>query len=197
MLGVSNYEPSFFSDSNKFRVEFASRLRKIVGKNIKKFWVMWDKRENEFFPDGPIVLEIEGDQYEFCASELDKFSLTINNIDLNKNLNWYGMGDELPLIWKENGKEELKNYLNRQIEEINILTYNFVTETISDIKQHENIGKKSNTGFMLHGIEFVLKEESQSDEKNFFSVFNALDQNGITNIEISQNDQIRRIPISI
>jgi hypothetical protein len=99
------------------------------------------------------------------------------------------MGTEMPLIWKENGKSEFIKNLNKPIIGINILTYNFVSQFVESGKKHE-------TGDMLTGIEFILEKKSESDNENFFSIYNNLDQNGIEKIEINHENQIKRIKIT-
>ena len=189
MLGIPTYKPKFHTSAESFKIEFDKILSELIGKNIDRFWVMWETKENEWQADGPIILEIDGKRFEFTVYQLDEFSLTINSFELTEKLDWYGMGDEMPLIWKENGNTELTKNLNKQIIGINILTYNFVSEFVES-------GKKDETGDMLTGIEFILKKESETDSENFFSIYNALDQNGLEKIEIQQDNQIKRIEIT-
>ncbi|WP_109853445.1 hypothetical protein [Aquimarina sp. AU58] len=188
MLGIPKYEPKFHITAESFNNEFNKTLSQLIGKRIERFWIMWNTKENEWLTDGPVVLQIDGKRFEFTAHQLDEFSLTINSFELTDKLDWYGMGSEMPLIWKENGKSELTKNLNKPIIGINILEYNFVSELVESGKRHE-------TGNMLTGIEFVFEKENESDEKNFFSIFNNLDQNGMDNIEIQQEDQIKRVKI--
>ena len=187
MLGIPKYKPNFIDDAYAFKETHKNQLEPLIGTSITKFWVMWDELEDVCYPDGPVILEIGGDQYEFCAYQLDDFSLTINTIDLDEKLDWYGSGDELPLIWKENGKPELLDSLNRQIIDINILTYNFKSTYVETGAPHE-------TGYMMHGIEFILKKVN--NEVAYFSIFNALDQNGLTSEKVEEKDQIARINIA-
>ena len=188
MLGISTYKPKFHTTAESFKNEFNKTLSKLIGKGIERFWMMWNTKEDEWLTDGPIILEIDGKRFEFTAHQLDEFSLTINSFELTEKLDWYGMGNEMPLIWKENGKPELIRNLNKPIVDINLLTFNFVSESVESGRKHE-------TGDMLTGIEFVLEKENESDKKNFFTIFNNLDQNGMDNIEIQQEDQIKRIKI--
>ncbi|VXA91537.1 conserved hypothetical protein [Flavobacterium sp. 9AF] len=187
MLGIAKYEPNFFDDVNLFLITQKDKFEKLIGKSISRFWVMWDVKENEWYPDGPVILEIDGNNYEFCAYQLDDFSFTLNTIDLTEKLDWYGMGDELPLSWMENGKQDLKVSLNQPISAVNILTYNFKSKNIETGESHE-------TGFMMHGIEFEIENESRTT--TYFSVFNALDQNGLSSERVEQDDQIKRIKIT-
>ena len=189
MLGIPTYNPKFHTTAESFKSEFNQILSELFGKRIEKFWVMWETKENEWLTDGPIVMEIDGKRFEFTAYKMDEFSLTINSFELTDKLDWYGMGTEMPLIWKENGKSELTKNLNKTIIGINILTYNFLSEFVESGKKHE-------TGDMLTGIEFVLEKESESDKENFFTIFNNLDQNGIDKTEINHENQIKRIKIT-
>ncbi|MFD1062059.1 hypothetical protein ACFQ1Q_02275 [Winogradskyella litorisediminis] len=189
MLGISTYKPKFHTTAESFKSEFEQTLSELIGKRIERFWVMWDTKENEWLTDGPIILKIDGKRFEFTAYQLDEFSLTINSFELTDELNWYGMGSEMPLIWKENGNSELIKNLNKVIIGINILTYNFLSESVET-------GEKYETGDMLTGIEFILEKESESDNENFFTIFNNLDQNGIEKTEINRENQIKRIKIT-
>lgn len=95
--------------------------------------------------------------------------------------------DEFPLSWKENGKQDLLESLNQPISAINILTFNFKSKNVETREPHE-------TDFMKHGIEFEM--ENESGKKTYFSVFNALDQNGLSSLRVEQEDPIERIKIT-
>ena len=177
MLGISTYKPNFHTSAKKFKNEFDQILFGLIGKKIERFWLMWDVKENEWLADGPVILEIDGKRFEFTVYQIAEFSLTINSFELSDKLDWYGSGNEMPLIWKENGKAELTKSLNKRIVGINILTYTMQTE-------------------LLTGIEFVLEKESEFDKENFFSIYNGLDQNELGKIEIQHENQIKRIKIT-
>ena len=189
MLGISTYKPKFHTNAESFKKEFDKILSELIGKKIERFWIMWETKENAWLADGPVILEIAGKRFEFTVYQLDEFSLTINSFELTDKLDWYGMGSELPLIWKENGKSELIKNLDKPIVGINILTYNFVSKFVES-------GKKCETRDMLTGIEFILEKKSESDNDNFFSIHNGLDQNAMSTTEIQYENQIKRIKIT-
>jgi hypothetical protein len=109
--------------------------------------------------------------------------MTINSFELSEQLDWYESGNEMPLTWKEIPSIELNKNLNKTITEINILTYDFY--------QNNNP-----TEYILVGIEFVLEKESESDQDNFFSIYNGLDQNELRHTELQIENQIKRIKIT-
>lgn len=177
MLGISKYKPNFHTSAKEFKNEFEQILFGLIGKKIVRFWLMWDVKENEWLADGPVILEIDGKRFEFTVYQIAEFSLTISSFELSDKLDWYGSGNEIPLIWKENGNAELTKNLDKRIIGINILTYTMQTE-------------------LLTGIEFVLEKESEFDKENFFSIYNGLDQNELEKIEIQHENRIRRIKIT-
>lgn len=183
MLGIPSYKPKFHRSGKSFKNEFEKTLTELIGKKIEHYWLMWDLNENEWLADGPIVVKIDGQRFEFTAYQLDDFSMTINSFELSEKLDWYGSGDEMPLAWKENPKIELSKNLNKLITEINILTYDFYKNN----KESE---------YILVGIEFVLEKETESDKENFFSIYNGLDQNELKNSELQIENQINRIKIT-
>lgn len=118
MLGIPTYKPKLHNKAESFMNEFDKTLSKLIGKRIDRFWVMWDLYENEWLADGPVVLEIDGIRFEFTVYQIAEFSLTINSFELSDKLDWYGSGNETPLIWKENGKPDLIKNLDKPIIEI-------------------------------------------------------------------------------
>lgn len=195
MLGIKDFEPNFFTDPNTLTNVYGTTLLGLIGKEIQDYWVMWDCKENEWYADGPVILKIDNRNFEFCAYQLDEFSLTVDSIDLSKPLDWYGMGDELPLIWKKNPIAEVNRQIGRKIESINILGYNFISTVVGDKTNPENVGQIHETGYMLHGIEFVFEKTGDTDNENYLEIFNALDKNGITTKYLEQDDQVKRLRI--
>ena len=189
MLGISTYQPKFYSNAEHFKNAFNKTLSALIGKSIERFWIMWDTKAGDWLADGPVILEIDGKRFEFTVYQLDEFSLTIDSFKLTDHLDWYGMGNEKPLIWKENGKPKMTKNLNKSIVDINILTYNVISESIES-------GERQETGDMLTGIEFILEKESESDNENIFSIYNGLDQNALSVTKIQHEGQIKRIQIT-
>ena len=172
MLGVPNYQPHFFQEIEVFYQTSHAILKSLIGKTINRFWLMWDETESEWFSDAPVILDISGSRYEFCAFQLDQFSFTQNQIDITQQADWYGMKSDFPLSWRENCHAQMLSSLHRTIVEINILSYNF------SLGKHQADQEKN---FILHGIEFVLEKKHVKDEENHFTIYNALDENGLTN----------------
>jgi len=64
-----------------------------------------------------------------------------------------------------------------------LVVYCFVDETIMDNNDPGKVGELEATGYMLHEIEFVLEKDNSEDKNRFFTLFNALDANGLSNTD--------------
>lgn len=179
MIGISKHKAIYHYSAESFKNEFSKTLSKLIGKKIDRYWLMWKTDNNEWETEEPVILEIEGNRYEFTASQHYLFSLTINSFELTDELNWFGEGKKERMFWKENKIPKMTRSLNKTIVGINILI-----EKIEDLESET-----------LIGIEFILKKESKSDKENSFSIYNNLDENAINNVETEFLDQIKRIKI--
>lgn len=195
MLGIPDFEPNFFNRTDTFIKVFHDQLAKTIGLTLEDYWLMWHTVEDDWYNDGPVVFKIANRQFEFTAYKLDEFSLTFDQIDLNKKLDWYGAGDDIPLVWKNKGNADINKLIGRKITDINIIAYNFISTVVDDKVNPENIGQIDETGFMLNGIEFEFEKNGRFDNNNFLQIFNALDANGITTKEQKGDKQYQKISI--
>jgi len=170
MHGIKTYNPCFYQTVESFLINHRAILLTLIGCQIKQFWVMWDEVENEWFADGPVVLEISNKRFEFCCTKLSDFSLTLNSFGLNEPIDWC----ELTLVWKMNGLKKMTRNLDKEILTINIISYHS----------------------MLTGIEFILKKDSTKDSFNYFTITNGLDENALDICEVQNKEhQIKRVNI--
>ncbi len=186
MLGILDYEPELFDTTETFINSFYDKLIKTIGSTLEDYWLIWKIRDNEWLSDGPVILKINNTQFEFTAFQL-QFGLTIDKIDLTNKLDWYGSGDELPLIWNNKSNKGIDNLLGRKILDVNIITHKLVIDLIN--------GKRVESEFMLHGIEFTFEKKDILDKNNYLQIFNALDENGIETFELEKGDQLQKVNI--
>ena len=156
MLGIKGYMPNFSTTVSQFADKHEKTLRQLIGKRIDCYYLQWQTKENAWNEDGPIILQIEGNQYEFTAYKLDEYSLTINQINLSEKLDWYGANDEMPLMWKKNPIDKINGLLNRKIEQIYLLEYSMTSDIIDDKEKKEFFRQLTQSGFFIVGIEFKI-----------------------------------------
>ena len=80
--------------------------------------------DDQWFCDAPLVICTPNHQLEFCATQLSKFSFSVNSVDLDAPVNWCGdegIDDALPLRWVKNKNPEFKNLAKKEIIDIEII----------------------------------------------------------------------------
>lgn len=195
MFGVPEFEPNFFTDADTLLKVHGATLLNWVNQAIEEYWIIWDLKGNVWYQDGPVIFRIGNRNYEFVSQKLDEFSFTVDTIDLSKKLDWYGMGDELPLVWKKNSLEEINCYIGEPILEVNLLTYNSAGTALKFIahRTYIEIEKPSETSNMLHGIEFVFPDKDLFNKASYLNIFNGIDQIRMTTEYIDLEGSIKKI----
>jgi hypothetical protein len=185
MPGIQKYKPNFFQEAGAFNKVHGNTLSALIGKSIDDYWLMWKTKEDEWLSDGPVILKINNRQFEFTVYQLSDFSLTIDQIDLDQQPDWYGAGDEIPLTWKSHSSSDIDKILGLPIREINLLTFRLVATGID--------GNKHESDFMLTGIQFDFNDRGQ---KRYLQIFNEVDQNGLSSKPYEEDYQRKKIGVT-
>jgi hypothetical protein len=61
----------------------------LIGKSFDEYLLLWDKNDDIWYNNGPVILLCCGKQYEFDANKLDEYSFTIDKINLEAELKSY------------------------------------------------------------------------------------------------------------
>jgi hypothetical protein len=168
MFGIPNFTPSFHTDAVSLLSEIREGFSKLAGIEIDEILMVWDRNEDDWFYDCPVILKARGIQFEFLANKLDEFSLTIDRINLNEQLDWYGSSD-LRLEWR---KHPLTDKLGgRKIKEVGIIEYAFTTRVVAG----HNMGS-TDTNLLLAGA-YIAFESTE------IQIFNGLDDTRVGMME--------------
>ena len=189
MLGLKGYKPDFSGSSTQFLEKHSTELQHLIGKSIESYYLQWDEKEGKWNEDGPIVLIINAKQHEFTTFKMDEYSMTINQIDLSQKLDWYGLDDEMPLVWKSNPLASINTCLNKAIEEIHILEYSLIADLDRNDRKKEELRTLTAFDFFIVGIELKL-----SGRKDCLQLSNGLDCNALkweTTTEDTKNRRVR------
>jgi hypothetical protein len=155
MYGIPKYKPQFFLKAKSFLGIHGESLRSLTGKTIDDYWLMWMIDLNEWFADGPIILKIDGQQFEFTTNGFDEISLTIDQIDLNQNIDRLDFGDELiTLTWESKCNSDIDQIIGLPIKEISLLTYKEKTAVLKDSTNPKYVKSVNDRGYILKGIQF-------------------------------------------
>lgn len=171
-----NYNPIFYQGSKNFLAVKNNVLKNLINKEIKNYYLLYDIEDNSWWQTQPIILVIDGNQYEFLFDNLSDFSLTINQINTKEKCNWYEQ-DEIDVAWKSNCNQDIDNILNKKIKEINIIEIVLLTKAVKNQKD-KLIETVDNSYFSLAGIELKFEENQK------LTIYNSLNENSITSEDI-------------
>ncbi|WP_026908318.1 hypothetical protein [Paucisalibacillus globulus] len=156
MFEFHNYSPKIYTYVSDIIMDYKSHLIHLKGKKIVDIWIAWDKDNNEWFNDCPVLIGFYDCQLELCAYKSDEYKISFNQIPVSQSIDWYGT--DFKLEWVKNKLPSLTSLNNQLVKHIEII------EVYSG-----GVG----TSLSLYGVGFQLVE-------GYFAVCNGLDENIIT-----------------
>ena len=160
MSWIERYKPKWVVEKREAE-ELVERWSKDwIGKRLDKAYVAWFEADDSWYEDLPIILFIGGDSIEICWQKFDSLSITKNQIDIT---NCISINKKIP--YKENAHPALHEVVGKKILNVKL---GMSSMTLEDKEIP-----------MINSVDFVF-------EDSFISIFNALDENGLSNMP--QND---------
>ena len=158
VLGIEGYEPAWHHDAEALAAVHRTRFVRLIGRKLKSGWLMWDMAERGWFADGPVILGFGGTNVEITHRKFDECAITWNQVDMSAPIDWYATG--IQLDWRADPHAALRNARGRTLREVNIVERTTVKEWRPRV---------------LHAVEFLF-------EGARLAVFNAMDENGLTDV---------------
>ena len=149
-----------------------SNLLQLIGTRLKSSWAVWGLEGDEWWNDAPVVLEFENatlwiDWWKFdeLRYQWEPFDPERPGIDLPSSL-------ESPLEWRKDCLPEINAVVGNRVERVWI--------------DESTIGFPERLLWILNGISFEF-------DAGWLSVYNALDENGVSNKREEENCRRRDI----
>ncbi len=119
--GIKNYQPHW-KDSAIALLELIGKAP-LIGYPVEELWSLWDEESNEWFSDAPVIICIQGKQFEFCANKLNEFSFSVDSIDIRVPVYWCSDEDSdiEPFHWVHERNREFKDLIGEKISGIEIV----------------------------------------------------------------------------
>lgn len=171
-FGVNDYEPNFYGSSAEIIQNFSSQLLRLKEQKIINIYSMWDKINEEWNDDAPVILELTSFNLEVCNYKLEELTLSINSINIHQEIEKYDFEEfgKFEYEWRKRPEEVLK-FSQAKIIDIEIIEYKFESTAIAHQSIPEEIGQTT-SNWILNGIGFLTS-------KGYFSICNGLDTNKI------------------
>lgn len=132
---------------------------------------MWDREEDEWFDDAPVVICTEQVQLEFCAIKLDEFSFSLDSIDLSVPVYWCCADADpeiQPFYWVQQCNVEFTDLIGKFITGIEVVEYGGIAP---DVQVFLGVDALALTGIVLkfenaqleilNGLDCTLLSRSQ------------------------------------
>jgi hypothetical protein len=165
VLGIEGYEPQWQHSATALAAAHRARFDCIIGRPLDGAWLIWDLGADRWFADGPVILGFGDTNVEITHRKFDECAITWDRVDMSAPLVWYGTG--LRLDWVAAEHAALRTVAGRRLREVNVI---------------ERMMAAHWRPRVLHAIEFLF-------DGGRLAVFNALDENGLT------DDQEVELPI--
>lgn len=173
MFGIEGYEPHWHHGGRALAAAHRARFRQLIGQRLHDIWLMWDLDADRWFTDGPVVLGFTDTNLEITHRKFDECAITWGHVDMLLPLHW----SDLRLDWRENAHPALRSVRGRRLRDANVI---------------ERLMAASWRPTVLHAVELLFEGPTR------LAIFNALDENGLTDsaeVDLPVG-RWRRIPIA-
>lgn len=102
-FGIAGYRPRWLTGLAAIRAEHGDRLAALVGRRLTRTRVVWERGDDEWFADAPVLLDFDGEQVELNHQKFDELSITWNSVDPTRGVRWpvpgfdLGWRDDVPV----------------------------------------------------------------------------------------------------
>ncbi|KZB79405.1 hypothetical protein [Amycolatopsis regifaucium] len=168
---IDGYEPVWLSGLSTIRAAHGDRLRGLVGRRLRHVHLTWFVEYDEWLEDAPVVVDFGDERLEIRHFKFDDLSLTWNTIDPYGKANW-PWGDPAepsPLRWRHDVHPELSALEGQELLGVELL---------------ECVTRDMAGGMVALGFVFP---------NGRFTVFNAMDENGIEFTEPGPDFRVFRV----
>jgi hypothetical protein len=181
VFGIEGYEPQWHHSGRSLAVAHRHRFRHLIGQALHGAWLMWDLDADRWFADGPVILGFDDANVEITHRKFDDCAITWDQVDMVMPLHWaVNPAGSLPsatlasrsdgsaldrsdasirLDWREDAHPALRAVHGRRLREVNVI---------------ERLMAASWRPTVLHAVELLFEGPAR------LAIFNALDENGLT-----------------
>lgn len=126
---IQGYEPQYLIGRSEIIAAHGQRLRALTGHRLRHAWLLWDGDEDEWFVNGPVLLDFGADQVEINHSRFCDLSITWNTVTAAGQAPWSFGWDEEPLPyrvqlgWRDDARPELAELHGQRLQSVELLEW--------------------------------------------------------------------------
>ncbi|WP_433204957.1 hypothetical protein ACQP1G_17065 [Nocardia sp. CA-107356] len=126
---IEGYQPQWLQGRRAITAAHGHRLHALVGRHLDHVWLVWDRDDDEWFADGPVVLDFDGEQVEINHQKFADLSVTWSTVDPTGQATWSNGDDEDPevhtfhLAWRHDTRAELTALEGKRLQAVELLEW--------------------------------------------------------------------------
>lgn len=123
-FGIEGYEPRYLTGRRAIAAAHGARLAALVGRRLSAVWLAWDRDDDTWFADAPVLLGFEGEQVELCHRRFWDLSITWNTVDPAGRPVWSDAGEPpFRLAWRDDVRAEPAALRGRELRSVELLEW--------------------------------------------------------------------------
>ncbi|KAA2246360.1 hypothetical protein F0L68_40740 [Solihabitans fulvus] len=126
---IQGYQPQSLNGLRASGTAHGQRLHALTGRRLRRAWLLWDLDADEWFADGPVLLDFDGEQVEINHAKFNDLSITWNTPDPTGQPTWaygdWGHPDDhvFHLGWRHDARPELTALQGQPLQAVELLEY--------------------------------------------------------------------------
>lgn len=126
---IQGYEPQWLNGLSSIAAAHGPRLQALAGRHLRHIWLLWDLTDDEWFADGPVLLDFDDEQVEINHQKFDDLSITWNTVDPVGQPAWSNGDGGHPddhvfrLAWRHDAHAEAAALQGQRLQQVELLEY--------------------------------------------------------------------------
>lgn len=126
---IQGYQPHWLNGLSATTAAHGPRLQTLTSRRLRRAWLLCDLDADEWFADGPVLLDFDGEQVEINHQKFDDLSITWNTVDPVRQPTWtygdWGHPDDhvFHLGWRHGTRSELTALQAQPLQAVELLEY--------------------------------------------------------------------------
>ncbi|MCA4751816.1 hypothetical protein [Mycolicibacterium fortuitum] len=122
-FGIPGYEPQWLVGRRTVARTHGRRLHAQVGRRLTRSWLVWNRTNDEWIADCPVLLDFEGEQVEITHQKVDDLSITWNVIDPGAPISYGEDPKDISLAWRDDACPRLAALHGQQLHTVELLVW--------------------------------------------------------------------------
>jgi hypothetical protein len=124
-FGIQRYQPQWRNSRHAVTQAHGRGLHALIGRRLTRSWLVWNRNDDKWFADCPVLLDFEGEQVEINHQKFDDLSITWNSINPSEPIIWTydDHTEDFPLRWRDDACPRLAELNGQQLETSEVLEW--------------------------------------------------------------------------